>query len=207
MSSAIPRWVSHLIVLVLLALAPTLSALSQGWALDSGIEVRKAVVPVYLNFEPEPAAILRADRIFSDYQRKGLFRIGVLPVLVLDGLIVELRDAARLTNALSEMSAQFALRPGAKKAVEGRRFTLFFAAKEDGRISAKLVRLESASEWRLKDGTVQQPGVAPLVYSEGTLTVAGAQAGEFFCQTTNGAVRLDLLSLLSKKQHYASRPK
>jgi len=79
-------------LLSLIFLACGASCNGQSWFLDSQLQVKKAVVPIYLNFEREAAGIIRADNIHGGYQTKGFFRIGALPSLVIEGLTIELRD-------------------------------------------------------------------------------------------------------------------
>jgi hypothetical protein len=38
------------------------------------------------------SAVLRVDSISSEFQRRGFFRIGILPVLVVDGVVLEFRQ-------------------------------------------------------------------------------------------------------------------
>ena len=183
---------------LLTALALPFSTSGQNWLQDTHIEIYHAVAPVYLNFEPEPAAIFRVDHIFSDYQTRGFFRIGALPVLVLDKATLELKDFSRLTNALSQLGARLTVKKGLKKAVEARTFRLCLPAKEDGWVCARLARLETATEWRLQDGTVQRPGYEPVSFRTATLAIAGPHAGELVFQTHAGLSRFPLSSLLSK---------
>lgn len=190
------RWVPVLLI----SLQCGYSSLAQNWLPDSHIEVRNAVVPVYLDFTPEPAAIFRVHHIFSDYQTRGFFRIGVLPLLVLDGLNLEIRDPARLSAALNTTSEYFAVKANAKKAVEGRDFVLSFASDKNARVQARSVRLESGTEWRLQEGTIFPSGAAPLPFRKATLAIAGPQAGQLSFETTNGPVHLHLLSLTAQKQ-------
>ena len=166
--------------------------------LDSPLELKGVTVPVYVDSRTEPAAILRADRIFTDYQRRGFFRIGVLPLLVFDRLTLEIREPARFAAVLSTVSGQFAIKDNVRKAVEGREFTLWLGGEQNGRVCARRVRVEDGTVWRLQDGSVDRPGTAAMAFRRATLIVTGARAGELSCETTNGTVQLQLLSLFTK---------
>jgi len=62
-------------------------------------------MPVYLKSESLPVAVFRANRIYHDHQRKGFFRIGGLPLLVLEGLSLELRDTNRRNRSRLSLEA------------------------------------------------------------------------------------------------------
>lgn len=194
-------WGGQWAVLLVLALACVRSGLAQGLSFDSRFQAKKAVVALYGESDLEPVAVFRAERIFSDYQRRGFFRIGALPLLVFDGLSIELHDPAQVSKALATLGARFDAQGDARKAVEGRDFCLSFASEKDGRLRARRVRLESATAWHLQEGTVLQAGAAPMPFRQGTLTITGPQAGQLTCETTNGTVRIQLLSLLSNAKH------
>jgi hypothetical protein len=78
------------------ALLSTPHGLAQGLFLDSRAQVKNALVAVYVDPGPEPMAWIRAARIFGDYQSRGFFRIGALPLLVIDKFAIELRDPERI---------------------------------------------------------------------------------------------------------------
>jgi hypothetical protein len=183
------------LLLTLLFPAP---ALAQGLILDSCVQMRDAVIAVYPDSAPEPAAMIRAGRVFSDYQTRGFFRIGALPLVVLDKLSIELREPERLSKALSQMGEKFAIRGDTRKAVEGREFCLWFTARKDAQLRAHRVRLEGGTTWRLFDGVIQQPESGAVPFRQATLTVAGPNVGELAYETARGTVRVHLLSLLSK---------
>jgi hypothetical protein len=175
------------------------SGLAQGWLEEGRLEVQKARMPVYLAFEPKPAALFTAERLYEDHQTKGFFKIGLLPLVVLDQLSLELRDPARLAATLQSAGGRFAVKEELKKAVEGRDFSLFFAAENSGRLTARRVRLENGAAWRLSEGVLTPPASAPIPFKRGTLHLTGPQAGEFVGETTDGPVHVQLLSLLPKK--------
>lgn len=50
-----------------------------------------------------PVTEIHATRIFMDYERRGFFRIGLLPVLVAENVRIEIQSVEGLTNALSNL--------------------------------------------------------------------------------------------------------
>jgi hypothetical protein len=97
--------------------------------LDSRTQIKNAVIPICLDSDAKLVAVVRARHIFSDYQRRGFFRIGVLPLLVIDGLDVEIRQPSRSMEALGAVHSKIIFKELARKAVEGRDFRLSFAAE------------------------------------------------------------------------------
>lgn len=193
-------------VLAVLAFLLTLNlrhstAFAQIGLLPSGTEIKKVTAPVYLGDELQPVAIIRADHVFGDYQRRGFFRIGVLPMLVLDGLSLELCDTTRLSTVLTNVSALLNVNHGATRVVEGRNFSLLFPAQKKADVRAQLIRLQSKTEWRLQDGVVHRPDGTSIQFRRATLRVAGPESGELTCDTAQGAIHIQLLSLVTGKGH------
>jgi hypothetical protein len=179
------------------ALASALSCPAQGPLPVSFVDASNVCVAVYLKSDPSPVAIVRAAVIHEDYQRRGFFRIGVLPMLALEHLTLEVRDPKHLSRVLTNATAFLARKGEARKAVEGRNFALSFRSKPDGWVTARSVRLEGRDAWSLAQGTVDMPLGKPVNFRQATLTISGPQAGDLFCDTTNGPVRIYLHSLLS----------
>ena len=154
------------------------------------------VLAIYPEIGLQPLAILRADQLYEDYQRRGFFRIGALPMLVAEGLSVELCDTNQLSAALTQASTRFGVKAKKFKAVEGRGFSLSFSGQLKGVVHARTARLESSTEWRLQEGTVEQPGSAAIAFRRATLAVAGPKAGELTYETATGPTSVHLLALI-----------
>jgi hypothetical protein len=137
--------------------------------------------------------------LYTDYQRRGFFKIGALPVLVLDDLKLEIREPAALTNALQNFHLRFAKSASARQAVELRRASLFYAADPQRRLRATIVRIESPNTWLLKDGVFERPGLPPIAFQNGRLTVGGAATGQLQFRTAGGAFRAHLAVLLDSQ--------
>ena len=162
-------------------------------------EAKKLTLAVYGEAELQPVAILQAERVFNDYQRRGFFRIGVLPMLVFEGLKLEIPDPDRLSSALTNVSKKLIFKANTKKAVEGRDFLLSCGLAKAGWLRARRVRLENSQGWELQEGTFSDGDSAPVAFSRATLVATGPQAGEVTCATASGVVRIHLCSLFSGK--------
>ncbi len=140
-------------------------------------------------------AVLRAERFFGDYQTRGFFRIGALPLTVAEDLSIELKDALRLPVALNAIGLRFAPEGGGGRGIEGRNFSLAFSGEERGSLRARLIRLDSAAEWMMEDGVLNVPNITPVHFQRGTLTMQGPEAGMIKCQTTNGIFQVHVIAL------------
>ena len=184
--------------ILLFILSDSQAGHAQGLPVNSQLQMRNVAFGVFNGSGSEPVAICRADHVFSDFQTRGFFRIGALPLVVLDGFSIELGDANRLPTVLTNVADYFCRKDSAKRAIEGREFSLRLAAVKDFQLKAHRVRLETGTSWRLENGSVARPGVPPTIFREALLAIAGPHAGELTCQTTNGTVQVEILSLCSK---------
>jgi len=172
----------------------------EGWLPEGKVELRRAALPLYLSTETTPAAIIRADHVYSDFQTRGFFRIGVLPLVVLEGLKLEIKDARQLTEILTTAGDHLAHKGKGKKAVEGRDFAILFEQVKGAEVRARTVRLESGTRWELQTGAVHFADGTSTTFSRAVLIVAGPRAGELSCDTDHGNVRINLLSFYSEKK-------
>ncbi len=153
----------------------------------------------YSDQKLEPAAKLRVAHIFKDYETKGFFRIGVLPLLVLDGFSIEVCDSDCTAKSLNQAATCWRSRRSSKVGIEARDFVLWFSTEKQMSVHARRARLENQSEWRLEDGTVNQPGALPLSFRTAILVISGKAAGELRCLTAQGTTRLQLLPSQPKR--------
>jgi hypothetical protein len=119
---------------------------------------------------------VHAARIFTDYERRGFFRIGLLPIPVAEDVQIQIQSADCLTNAL------FALRFWNQPSVGVRRLELrnleikLFGEKQS-RLRAVTARVGQNGTVELS--TVSVFGIAGQQASipKATLQIAGSSAG------------------------------
>ena len=72
---------------------PTADFVADGTRLSGG------VFDLYSGNEAEPAVVVHLDKAYTDYQSKGFFRIGLLPIGVMEGVTFRLQhpDSATLS--------------------------------------------------------------------------------------------------------------
>src|ERR1035438_610383 len=158
---------NHYAVLGLLVVAVVADAafLTAAEATVGVPEARHACLAVYLDDKLEPTAMFRVEHAYKDYQTREFFRIGALPLLVLDGFSMEVRDPERMFQALNQAIAHWANKNSGRSAVEARNYALCFCPGKQECLRAQRARLESPEEWRLENGTVARSGAtAPVVF-------------------------------------------
>lgn len=60
-------------------------------------------MPIYADGQAAPVAVLRIERLATEYEKRGLFRVGLLPKAVFTGVSVELDAIERLPAALANL--------------------------------------------------------------------------------------------------------
>lgn len=130
---------------------------------------------VYLDDWASPAAIVRVRRIYPDHQRMGFFRIGVLPQVICEDVVLELHSTVQLGQTLARVRKS--LKPHTGNAVlELRRVAFVFPPETQPRLQAGAVRIPEAGPWQLVD-VAFPAGQAPERAARGRLQVAGPQSG------------------------------
>jgi hypothetical protein len=174
------------LTLLVLCSAPTLVAAdtpiksSDGASRSNFVEVQNAVIPLYLDSKPEPVALLRATRIHEGLQRRGFFRIGVLPTLVVEDLKIEVKDAQRLSKAWA--TVHLALRFGSKREmpIEASNLIIQVRNKSEPRLRAGRAVFQSGNSLLLTDVSLRAPDGTVRHVTSGSLNLTGEHAGEFF---------------------------
>lgn len=142
-----------------------------------------------------PSAIIRADRVHIDHQKRGFFRIGLLPMMALERLRLELCDTNHVPTVLADLSARLSSDHESADAVEGRDFSLSFTGQSFTTLQSRTIRLGNRATWFLEEGIIQEPGAPPIPFRKAALNVTGPKAGELTFQTASGVVRIQLSSL------------
>lgn len=134
------------------------------------------VVPYYHGQPPRLGVMFHVDRVFTDYQRKGFLRIGLLPFLVAEGVTVDVRDPAVMEESLGSLR-KWAETGDRKKLGELRGVRFTFPASLNRSLEAGKVRLADHGDWALENGVKLQLGEATVSTGSASLRVAGPDAG------------------------------
>jgi hypothetical protein len=140
------------------------------------------VVPFYVGMEHEPSAVFQAKRFFRDYERKGFFKIGVLPIAVFEGVTVEVKHADSVSNSLAELRDWLG-RDGARR-VELRRVELLITSSPPCRVFSGRVRFLDNGQCRLFEGVTMTRGTNEVSSGSAVLQLSGARAGQIVFETS-----------------------
>jgi hypothetical protein len=153
-----------------------------GDPLLGNVWARGAKITIYQGTEQQPSMIVRANTIFRDYQRKSFFRIGVLPIGVMEGVTLEVRDVESITNSLAQLDHWLGPRAGSR--LELRQVTIQIAATVTNRLQAGRIHVLPGGKWELVDDVRLQVGTNQMQAAHATLQVAGERTGTLVMATT-----------------------
>lgn len=144
--------------------------------------VRGAVIPIYLGKERQPSMVVRVSKIYRDYQTKGFFRIGVLPIGVMEGVTFEVRHVDSITNSLVQISRW--LGPQASNRLEFRKVTIQIDGSSTNRLQAERIHVLSGGKWELVGDVRVQVGTNQTCAERAILQVVGGHAGNLVMAST-----------------------
>jgi hypothetical protein len=153
-----------------------------GDPLSGNVLARGAVITIYQGTEQKPSMIVRANTIFRDYQRKSFFRIGVLPIGVMEGVTFDVRHVESITNSLAQLDHW--LGPRAASRLELRQVTIQITATVTNRLQAGRIHVLPGGKWELADDVRLQVGTNQMQAARATLQVAGEGTGTLVMATT-----------------------
>jgi hypothetical protein len=150
--------------------------------LGGGLALKGGVISLYSGTEAEPATVVRLDRVYMDYESKGFFRIGILPIGVMEGVTFELHHPESVTNSLAQLHQW--LGPRAARRLELRRVSFVVSAPVTNRLETGRARLAADGKLALFDGVTLLSGTNEMRAARGELQISGAQAGRLIMETT-----------------------
>jgi hypothetical protein len=130
-------------------------------------------------------------RVSEGHQKKGFFRIGVLPTIVMEDTVLEIRADADFSNVLHQAHAELVSRPELKRVIDGRGFSIVFPSHTNSCVQAGRMSL-GPGLWRLEDVTVGNPGPSSRAFRRATLQVSGPHAGELRGETRAEKISVQL---------------
>jgi hypothetical protein len=152
------------------------------------------VIPRYSEPDKTLYALISVDKVYTEYEKRGFFRIGALPVAVLEGITYEVRDPAPAAKNLARLRSWLGGEAG--KHVELRRVK--FVASPTSRLEGGRLLFLDDNRWELADGVRLISGTNEFRAGSATLQVAGAQAGEVVLRTTPPTTNIFLFGNLSQ---------
>jgi hypothetical protein len=141
--------------------------------LANGYSVQRAIIPLYTESRDLYAKI-HVEKTSVEYQRKGFFSIGALPIEVLDGVEIEIPNAEGLTNSLARI--QHWLKAGAR-AVALRHARIDVTGEATPRLAADRVEI-SDNHWIVSGQVHICAGTNETRCAQATLWLAGPRLGQ-----------------------------
>ncbi|MGD0816209.1 MAG: hypothetical protein ABSA83_21670 [Verrucomicrobiota bacterium] len=161
--------------------------------LHQGMSLQRAVIPLYPIGSFKPSIIVRVDRAFMDYQHKGFFRIGFLPIGVLDGVTIEARDTAAPFASLACLRRWLGSKAGQR--IEMRRVKFLISPGKS--LEAGLARCGAGDRWELLGGVRFVSGDGEVQAPQATLELAGPRGAQVILETTPRTTNTFLASALT----------
>jgi hypothetical protein len=110
--------------------------------LQGGVTAAGATVPIFPKQQQTPVAVLRTGRIHTEWEQRGFFRIGVLPRVVLEDVILDLRATDDIPAAMNQVGERLSADRPDRCPVELRRFTLVTTTNAQPLLEAASVRFD-----------------------------------------------------------------
>jgi hypothetical protein len=171
------------LVIGLLCVAISRSEAQSAEDLLSGrVKMERAVFSLYSGAEQQPAALVRVGKVYTDYQRKGFFRIGTLPIGVMEGVTFKVERPSAITNGLTELHRW--LGPQASTRLELRKVTFLVPTPLPTRLETGRARVAREGRLELLDGVTFASGTNQISALYGTLQIKGENAGQLILQGT-----------------------
>jgi hypothetical protein len=161
--------------------------------LQQGVSVRRAVIPLYPAGSFKLSAVVRVDRAYLDYQRKGFFRIGLFPIVVLEDVTFEAQDTANPAASLACVRHWLGTRAGQR--IEMRRVK--FLLSPTNCLEAGLARCVAEDRLELRNGVRFVSGAGEVRAPRATLEMAGPRTGQVILETVPRSTTAFLASALT----------
>ena len=178
------EFVWHLLAFVVLAVSCHCPSAECAPLFQHGLELRGVVVPFAVEGSREPSSILRVQRVFTDYETKGFFRIGVLPIEVMQGVALEVRQPRELASALADLHQWLGAKTAKRLELRDLSVVLPVSGGTTNRLEATRVRVLNTGRWEFLDSVTYSSGADRVSASRGSLQLTGPNSGLLMLQTT-----------------------
>jgi hypothetical protein len=123
-----------------------------------------------------PVSQVHVDRIFIDYERRGFFRIGLLPIPVAENVQIQIRSVDCLTNAMFALHSWDQPSVGVRR-LELRNLEIKLIGEKQPRLSAAVARVGQDGVLELSAVSVFDPTGWQTSIPKAALQAAGSSAG------------------------------
>ncbi len=182
-------------------------ASSEVSAASGFLEARNVETRIYSDGFSQTAAIVKADRVFTDNRRLGFFRVKLLPLLVVQGVRLEITQSTPNTNWSAGFRARVA--PFARnRAIEWRDVSVSLTQDVAPRLQAAHLLLATgpAAEFYVLEDLTLQTTAGPLKVPRARLMLKGLP-GTVMWESEEGTVQWNLFTCsLSSEKHKTNQP-
>jgi hypothetical protein len=157
-----------------------LLAAEAGWGAQRRIadfEIHGSVQSFYADQQLLPCAVLQADLIHVDYERKGFFRIGALPLLAVEGFQFEVRNPDLAATSFAKLQDWVMSQSHGTSRLELRQPVFVINALSTNRLECGRARAGRDGKWELLDGVSLCAGTSRVHVERAFLQMNGADAG------------------------------
>jgi len=173
------RWLTFL--LGWLAFSEVLAQSAADLFVAGRAKMEGGVFALYSGGEQQPATLVRVDKTYTDYGLRGFFRIGLLPVEVMEGVVVEIQRPELLINSLEQLNQW--LGPQAASRIELRRVRFLVSGASTNCLESTRARLAAHGRLELLDGVTFVSGTNQMRAACGLLQITGKQTGQLILET------------------------
>jgi len=150
-------------------------ACARDWQGVDAAHLRGVVIPLYNKQDRTSVANVRIGCVFPDYERRGFFRVGLLPMVAGESVQIEVLQGRRALNALTGLEKRFTTQQ--RRVVEWRDVTFTFAHDSALGMHVGRLRMVSEEQWELLDGVRIQCGTE-TTWPKASLFLSGPNAGQ-----------------------------
>ncbi len=156
-----------------------------------GSVVREISIPIYATAATSPSVLLRARQLRSEYQRRGFFRVALLPQVVAEDVSIEFLQSPTL-ELLQQVSRH--LRGGiGRKGLLIHRIRIGVSGNSVATLSANSLQSTGEDVWEFSgEGLVTKQDVRQA-FSRAQLWLSGPKAGHLEWKDHSGAHDLEWL--------------
>ncbi len=141
-------------------------------------EIHGSVQSFYADQQLLPCAVLRADLIHVDYERKGFFRIGALPLLAVEARFqFEVRNPDLAATSFAKLQDWVMSQSHGTSRLELRQPVFVINALSTNRLECGRARAGRDGKWELLDGVSLCAGTSRVHVERAFLQMNGADAG------------------------------
>lgn len=185
-------------IFALIALAATLQSEPLTAQNLSGVSrfatpiAKKVTIPFFLSADDKASAVLRLERVSRDLQRKGFFRVALLPHVVFENAELKIFDRNAAIDAISAIRSQLKhLSKNRALVVNG--LSLIISDGERMELTASGVSFNDDNTISLRNLCVEI-GQQKHFADAGVLQLAGEKRGHLVLSMEKGTKELDLFT-------------